>query len=116
MKAPGDTSMVDALPDMIRIGPFDFAIEKMETRDSWSRGIYGQCSTILQTIAIVRHMPSRHKAVDTLLHEILHALWWERDIEDADKEERTVACLGTALTALYRDNPWLVGWIKRGVG
>lgn len=110
----GDTTMVDALPDVVRIGAFDFAIEKMDVRDAMSRGVYGQCSTQLQIISIQRHMPSRQKAIDTLLHELLHAIWWERDLEDADKEERTVGCLGTGLVQVHRDNPWLADWIKKG--
>jgi hypothetical protein len=110
----GDTTMVDALPEMIKVGAFDFAIEKVDTLEAHSRGVYGQCSSQLMTLSIQRQMPSRQKAVDTFLHELLHAIWWERDLEDADKEERTVGCLSTGLVQVHRDNPWLADWIKKG--
>jgi hypothetical protein len=111
----GDTTMVDALPELIRVGAFDFAIEKIHTIEAHSRGCYGQCSTQTLTLSIQRQMPSRHKAMDTFLHELLHAIWWERDLEDADKEERIVGCLGTGLVQVHRDNPWLADWIKKGM-
>lgn len=108
---------VAALPDSVRIGPYDFAIEMMSPLESASRGdLWGECSTSLMKISMSQEFPSAAKAVDTFLHECLHALFWAAGIEDADKEERIVGHLGTALTGLHRDNPWLTQWLQDALG
>jgi hypothetical protein len=68
-----------------------------------------------QTIRIQRHMATPQKAVDTFMHEVLHALYWAYGIRDEDKEERTVGAMSTALMTCYRDNPWLLDWIREAL-
>lgn len=104
-----------ALPDRMRIGPFEYRIKKFTPGEAESRGLFGEHSSLEQTIFIRETMPSAIKAVDTLLHEALHAIFWAYNVDDSDKEERTVATLSTGLTALYRDNPWLLEWIGRSL-
>lgn len=57
----------------------------------------------------------RIKLLDTLLHEILHGIWWAYGIHDNDGEERTVGTLSTALTQIFRDNPDLLRFIHESV-
>lgn len=102
---------VDALSDSIRVAGFDLRIEKWTHQQAASMARYGEFSSIEQTIRIQNDMPSRFKAVDTVMHEISHAIFWAYGIEDGDKEERVVSVLGTAWMALHRDNPWLAGWV-----
>lgn len=45
---------------------------------------------------------------DTLLHEILHAVYFVWNLEDKDDEERTVTGLSTGLSTVLHDNPELV--------
>lgn len=51
---------------------------------------------------------------DTLVHEILHVLWYHMalyaDIDD-DIEERVVRAMATALTASLRENPMLLAYL-----
>ena len=102
---------VAALPSTIRVAGFDFAIRKMPALEAMGKRKWGEFCHIEHYIAIQAHMPTPQKAVDTFLHEALHAIWWAWGIHDDDKEERTVSALGTALMTLHRDNPWLGDWI-----
>lgn len=104
--------LVERLPKNIRVGAFDVAIDKWDASQSASSQRYGEFSSIEQRVSIQLDMSTRHKAVDTFLHEITHAIFWAYGIEDEDKEERITGVLSTGWTAFYRDNPWLLDWIK----
>ena len=56
-------------------------------------------------------MPSAAKMLDTLLHEIFHAIFWAYGIEDKDEEERTVSTMATGWAAFLRDNPAFNTWM-----
>lgn len=103
---------IDSLPPSIRVGPFDYRIEVWTAMQAAGERKFGACSTCEQKISIQRDMPTAVKAADTLLHEALHAIFWVYNIQDEDKEERSVGILAVALVALHRDNPWLAGWIS----
>ena len=51
------------------------------------------------------------KVLDTLLHELNHAVYWAYGMEDEDKEERIVGTMATAWAQIFRDNPEFVAWI-----
>lgn len=102
---------VAKLPPSIRIGPFDFRIEKWEPCAAERAHRYGECLTTEQVIRIRSDMSSPEKAADTLLHEVSHAIWWVHGIEDSDLEERTVNLSSTGWVSAYRSNPWLLGWL-----
>lgn len=103
---------VEALPASIRIAGFDFTIEKWTHHQAAGMARYGEFSSIEQVIRVQLDMPTKFKAVDTVFHEISHALFWAYGIADEDKEERVVGALGTAWMSLHRDNPWIVDWVK----
>ncbi len=106
-------ALMDDLPATVRIGPYDFRIERWSHHQASGNSRYGEFSSIEQTIRFQFDMPSRYKAVDTLFHEICHAFYWACGASDDDKEERLVGMLATAITALHRDNPWLTSWIDK---
>ncbi len=102
------------LPPLVRIGPFDIAIIIWSLHEASGARQWGQFSSAEMCIRVQEEFPSAIKAVDTLMHEIMHAIFWAYDIlNDGDKEERVVRQLGTAITALHRDNPWLAHWITK---
>jgi hypothetical protein len=106
------TALIDALPSTIRVGAYDFRIEKWSPHAASANRRWGEVSSVEQTIRIQRDMPTRYKAVDTVIHEIMHALYWAVGVDDEDTEERIVSLLSTATASLYRDNSWLIDWIK----
>ena len=102
---------VEALPASVRVGPFDFEIRLVSHHEASGRSRWGTCNSIARVIDIQREMPDVHQAINTLLHEVLHAIYWAYGIEDGDKEERVVNHFALALLTLHRDNPWLADWI-----
>jgi len=54
--------------------------------------------------------------VDTLLHELFHAIWAVGQLKSkAQKEERAVAVMATYMTQILRDNPHLMKWITKNL-
>ena len=106
---------VDALPETVRVGAYTFAIAKDSIHDTNGRREWGWCSITAQKITIQREMPTPEKSVDTFIHEVNHAIYWAYGFEDEDKEERIVGNFASAWVQVYRDNPWLLGWIAKAL-
>jgi hypothetical protein len=104
---------MDALPETVRVGAFTFAIDKWTSHKAAGNSRYGECSSIEQKIGVQRDMATPEKAVDTFLHEVGHAIYWAYGFEAGDKEERIVSGFASAWVQVYRDNPWLLGWIAK---
>ncbi len=104
---------VEALPDSIRVGPFDFSLQKWTSQQSASQHCFGQFAVCEQRISIQLDMPSPQKAAHTLLHELGHALYWTSNFDDADKEERIVATYAAGWLQVFRDNPFILPWLQR---
>lgn len=103
---------INDLPTSIRVGLYDLAIEKWGIHQVTANRRWGEFSGTELMLRIQNDMPSPLKAADTFLHEVLHAIFWAYGVDDADKEERIVGTVSTALAALFRDNPWLAPWIE----
>ena len=71
--------------------------------DTMSRG---QVNTNVLAIKLDKNMPKSRKG-ETLVHEIIHAIYHEYGLEDTDKEERIVSVLSTGLYQVLVDNPKL---------
>ena len=106
---------IDDLPDRIKVCGFDIALVKWTHHQASGAARYGEFASIEQVIRLQRDMPTRFKAVDTLLHELGHAIYWAFNLHDDDKEERMVGTMATAWTGIFRDNPWLTKWIADAV-
>lgn len=100
------------LPATIRIGSYDYALSRLTAAKANSEQRYGSHSAQTQTIEIQWGMPSVHKLVDILFHEISHGIFSVYGLGKDDPEERIVSMLGTGWMALHRDNPWLSAWIS----
>lgn len=106
---------IDRLPDSIRVGVFDMAVVKLDLTTTFERKVWGEFSQATQEIRIQSDMPTKQKAVDTFLHELLHAIYWAAGLEDEDKEERTVSTMASWIAGVFRDNPRLLDWLKGGL-
>jgi hypothetical protein len=101
-----------SLPDSIRIGPYDISIvlwtvEQAEENNSDE----GQFSATDEEIRLAP-LRSKVRIAEVMLHEITHALFWSGNIEPEDGEERIVLRLGIGWAQVYRDNPWLLDWLR----
>jgi hypothetical protein len=104
---------IASLPNSVRVGPFDFEIIKWPNITASTSSRWGECSIGEQVVRIDDEIATPFKAVDTLLHEIDHAVTWAYGIKDEDKEERRVAARAVAWTQIFRDNRWLLKWIDQ---
>lgn len=106
------------VPKTIKVGALDYsfkAVDRIVDEDtgteSWGEVVYED-----YTVTVQRGQPSVASSVDTLLHELLHAIWHETDLRGQigkDLEERVVRNLSSGLIALFRDNPKLLRWMDR---
>lgn len=99
-----------ALPDTIKIGPFSIAINKVEKIGSEDL-YYGEFVAHEERISIILNHPSKLRAADTMLHEILHALW--NFGHATGEEEQSVGALATGLMQVMADNPDLLAWWRK---
>lgn len=102
---------MEGLPKKIRVAAFDIQIEDWRPISAAASRRFGEFSCMESLIRIDTSV-DKVKVVDTLLHEISHAICWAYGVEDADKEERIVGTFGTAWTQIFRDNPALLDFIK----
>lgn len=102
--------MIEQLPRTVKIGAFDIAIWPMSDDESRRCGDAGQFDAAKSAIYVVTQREPRYVA-ETLLHEILHACWWDGSLGKDTKEEPAVSVLSYRLAAVFRDNPSLARWL-----
>ena len=91
------------LPKTIKIGAVDYTVHMLDKKD---RSQYGVCLYDHQRIYLSQNM-KHQQASDTLLHEVLHAIWSEAGLDHIPdlNEETIVRSLATWLRIVLRDNP-----------
>jgi hypothetical protein len=107
---------VRALPDTVVVLGHEIGIVVRSLHAAAGRATWGEFEPASQSIVLQEEYPSAHKAMETLLHEIGHAIWWAMGLQDADNEERVVRAFGTALASVFRDNLWLSEWLSEWSG
>ena len=71
---------------------------------------WGMCDNANGVIWLCSELEPRLLA-DTLLHEIMHAVWHYMGLNEKHEEESVVNRLSTGLTQVFCDNPSLLKWI-----
>ncbi len=96
------------IPNNLKIGAATYRVEVGNLPD----GDYGNCDTHTQVITISDNQTAQ-SAGDTLLHEVLHAIWNESGLGFVKRidEEVTVRITATWLRMVLLDNPELPGFI-----
>lgn len=118
---PEVEAVLKTLPRRIKVGAYDWRI-KIDTNPSED---YGETNYDKAEITI---WPANHQSperlVGTVIHELLHVIYDEKEIGDVvdnppagavDGEEEVIVGFETGLVSLFRDNPKLLNWIKRGL-
>jgi len=103
---------IKALPDIIRIGPYDIKVEKVEKIDDRDDD-YAQFLSVEEKLIIIYEFGSKFAAADTVIHELLHGIWKFQHLPKKSEEERTVSVIATGLITIFRDNPKLLKWISQ---
>lgn len=99
------------VPSKVKVAAFDIAIKMWTHKEASSIQRFGEFSNLEQCIRIDETL-NDIKIVDTLIHEINHAIYWAYSIDDEDKEERIVGMFAGAWTQVFRDNLELLDFIK----
>lgn len=73
---------------------------------------FGHCDFLRSTIAVCNEAMNEAHIINTLIHEVLHALFREYNLPP-DHEEHIVTCLANGLTQTLRDNPEFVKVLKK---
>jgi hypothetical protein len=105
--------LVDGIPDKLRIGPYDVTVEKLDSiPDDDGKMLWGCYDHGKLLIQITRSQPNILFIIDTLFHEIYHAIYVNTGLGYASSEEHVVSAMATGMTQVYRDNPALVTWLN----
>lgn len=101
-------------PKVLRIGAYDHHLEIV---DGWLKNDKGencwghfQPAKRLISIAVPEQASQPIEIASTLLHEILHAIWYERELGSKAKEEEGVRNIEAGLMLLFRQNPQFMKW------
>ena len=103
-------------PEVLKVSAYDIRVIQLVSDEEGEDNVtWGKWHHASQLIKLKESQPSKFFAVDTALHEILHAIFCIYNLFPAKgeefNEERTVTVLSTALTDLFRTNPELVKWL-----
>jgi len=99
-------------PKKLHIEPFTYSVDK---REGWARdtGNSANCISDDQLIIMDPNLSGQGER-ETLLHEVLHAIWAQttlNKIHDDEVEEAIVWTLAPRLLGFLKDNPEFVTWL-----
>lgn len=90
------------LPSEVYVIGHRYSIEEMDEHSATDSNIYGHCSNHSRKIKVYCN-GGGSIARDTLLHEVLHAVWNLMGLEKEDEEERIVNSTSTAIIGIIDD-------------
>ena len=104
------------IPAEIKVAGTDVSILEIDEDYIHMNNVFGQYCRRTASIVVSTSTP-KSRAVDTLLHEIIHAAFdtylMEIAIKSDDPEESIVTMMATSLTQIFRDNPQLLSYIQQ---
>lgn len=104
---------VDDLPPAVRVGPHDIRFATLGTADA--KRNYGTFVPSEQEIQLQREYSSGSMAAETVLHELMHAIFAVASVQAKQGEEHIVSVVATYLAQIVRDNPEFVAWLQATV-
>ena len=109
------------LPDKIRIGYQDVVIDREKASFSKPTDSYGEYDHRKNSIIIQSELSNIDEA-NTLIHEILHGISYinsltvsGQPLDTENKEEVVINQITNGLIQVFRDNPWLMGYLKEKI-
>lgn len=105
------SSIFDGFPPSLRIGQYDLAIVYADQvdDDANNAGLY----TPGVSITFRKDQPNAVFALDTVLHEINHAIYDFCGLQDGSNEESVIKAMASGWAMVYRDNPAFCNWLYR---
>ena len=102
------------LPKLVRVGPMFFNLKIVEPDVMNEEGPMGMTRKDLNEI-VVRLTGNLSQDLNTILHEINHAIFAAQDLGDKSTEEEVVIRITNGELALLMDNPRLRDWLYNTV-
>jgi hypothetical protein len=93
------------IPEQVKIGWRNYKVEQGEHRAADNGGdLYGEIQYEKSNIFLYDKLPEDEKCV-TLLHEILHGIFYITGHKDLRENESIIECISENLYQIIRDNP-----------
>lgn len=108
------TDQIPKMPEFVKVGFRQYRIVEWSPRGAMAEGCSGQCDLTMAEIRVFTGL-GWNKAANTLLHEVLHAVWYFHGLSDDDNQERYVNVIANGLSAVWVDNPDVITWINDGL-
>lgn len=106
---------MDPIFEHIKIGPYRFEVNERNVEWMEKNAAHGTFDTLNLQINVVTENRDKIVILDTLLHEILHGIYYLFQLSKGDSEERVVSALSTGLLTVLIDNPEIIKYIQRTV-
>ena len=110
-----------SVPEKVKIGYQDVLIEWSSASFSKPSDSYGEYDHRKNTISIQDELSDLDEA-NTLLHEILHGIVYinsltvgGQPLDKEDKEEIVINQMTNGLMQVFRDNKWLLDFLKEKI-
>lgn len=85
---------------VIQVGHRSIPVRRLDREIAKEGGFRGDYDPVTNEIRVDATLPPDQQA-EVLLHELLHALWDDRDLEDKASEEAAVTALAKGLCAMF---------------
>lgn len=103
------------LPKRLKIGPFTYRVEAVASgHELLGENNYGM-TVFDKTIIFLDNKMGSDQLLNTLIHEVSHAVHQAYGIADGSDEETIATQSANGWMQVYLDNPKLLQWITRAV-
>lgn len=102
------------IPESIKIGYRDYKLEKWKQTVASANEAQGQFFSKEGVIGYTSDEEGVSHA-NTILHEIIHGVIYQWNIDVGEKEEAIVNGITNGLTTVFVDNPDLMGYLKNKI-
>lgn len=99
------------MPAKVRVSCFTVDIIEWDNKEACMRKCFGEFSQD-ELIIRIDFAQQPQRVVETLIHEVMHAIYGLSGIKDEDKEERIVTAMSRGWMQMCIDNPDVVRFIS----
>lgn len=99
------------MPDKIKIGGHVYTIKAVEACSD-NPDDFGTMDSDRLIIEVSTRSATVSQFAATLIHEVLHAIWYDRDLGKRPDEEKVVSQFDAGLNQIFTDNPKIVKWLQ----
>lgn len=103
------------LPSSVKVAYRTYRIEMLDHWEATEKQRFGECDKNAAVIRLDEKL-DRFKMANTVLHELIHAIWYAFNGPEAKITEENIAfVVSNGLTTVLRDNPALAVWLTEAV-